>query len=226
VKKNNFLDLLKAIEASPVIEASIVFNDYQPIDLSVSNSDLSNFSFAKDYENYIESHLEKHHKKIAYGGYLEKRNLYKRSAVFAENTKKSRDIHLGIDFWINTQASIHAAVDGVIHSFQDNNALGDYGPTIILEHLIKDTTFYTLYGHLSRESLVDKHIGKKVKKGETIAYLGLPPINGDYAPHLHFQIIKDLEGKTGDYPGVCHESDVEFYKENCPDPMVLLSQKN
>jgi len=50
----------------------------------------------------------------------------------------------------------------------------------------------------------------------------LSPINGDYAPHLHFQIIIDMEEKTGDYPGVCSENKLEFYKNNCPNPNLLL----
>jgi hypothetical protein len=52
--------------------------------------------------------------------------------------------------------------------------------------------------------------------------LGLPPINGDYAPHLHFQIIIDMENKKGDYPGVCSSKTLAFYLQNCPDPNLLL----
>ena len=64
--------------------------------------------------------------------------------------------------------------------------------------------------------------GDFVQKGTQIATLGLPPINGDYAPHLHFQIIIDMQNKKGDYPGVCNEKDLKFYTENCPDPNLLL----
>ena len=100
--------------------------------------------------------------------------------------------------------------------------MGDYGPTLILQHKINGFTFHTLYGHLSLESLSDKKIGDKITKGEQIATLGLPPTNGDYAPHLHFQIIIDMENKTGDYPGVCSEKTLEYYANNCPNPNVLL----
>ena len=79
-----------------------------------------------------------------------------------------------------------------------------------------------LYGHLSEDSLINKKTCQKVTQGEQIANLGLPPINGDYAPHLHFQIILDIEEKIGDYPGVCSENNLSFYKNNCPDPNVLL----
>jgi murein DD-endopeptidase MepM/ murein hydrolase activator NlpD len=82
--------------------------------------------------------------------------------------------------------------------------------------------FHTLYGHLSLESLIDKKVGDSVQKGAQIATLGLPPINGDYAPHLHFQIIIDMQNKKGDYPGVCNQNELEFYTKNCPDPNLLL----
>ena len=124
--------------------------------------------------------------------------------------------------WINESTPIHAALDGSVHSFQNNTALGDYGPTIILSHEIGGIKFHTLYGHLSEASLIGKKVGDIIKKGEQIATLGLPPINGDYAPHLHFQIIIDMEEKTGDYPGVCSEKMLSFYKSNCPDPNLLL----
>ena len=55
-------------------------------------------------------------------------------------------------------APIHAALDGTIHSFQNNTALGDYGPTIILSHEIEGFKFHTLYGHLSEASLNEKRL--------------------------------------------------------------------
>ena len=82
--------------------------------------------------------------------------------------------------------------------------------------------FYTLYGHLSAESLTNLEIGKVFLKGEKIATLGNYPINGDYAPHLHFQIIKNIEEYKGDYPGVCSATTLDYYLNNCPDPNLLL----
>jgi murein DD-endopeptidase MepM/ murein hydrolase activator NlpD len=220
----NFVDFLSHLESAKVIEPSIAYCDYVALDLSVSNTELNNHKLetAADYEVFIQNHLDKNNAKIAFGGYLETRNLYKRSTVFKNENTEERNIHIGLDLWINKSATIHAALDGIIHSFQNNIALGDYGPTIILEHEINEFKFYTLYGHLSEDSLLDKKEGQKVLKGEQIANLGLPPINGDYAPHLHFQIILDIEEKIGDYPGVCSENKLSFYKKNCPNPNELL----
>ena len=83
-------------------------------------------------------------------------------------------------------------INAVVHSFKNNMNHGDYGPTIILEHKITGVTFYTLYGHLSLKSIQNLEIGKRFKQGEKIATLGDASINGDYPPHLHFQIIIEI----------------------------------
>ena len=210
-----------------VIDASIDYHHYVFVDLSAENTTALkiNLTDARLFENYIEDYLKFNLSKVAFGGYLEKRNLYKRSEVFNLSHLPERNIHLGLDLWIKADTNVLAALDGTIHSFQDNSALGDYGPTIILEHQLFGYKFYTLYGHLSLESLNDLTIGQAFKGGETLAQLGAAPINGDYAPHLHFQIIKDLQGKQGDYPGVCAAADLDFYKQNFPDPNLLLKIK-
>jgi murein DD-endopeptidase MepM/ murein hydrolase activator NlpD len=224
----SLLEILTQTQSAKVISKDIPYADYVDLDLSVTNANLATqkLATAKDYEHYIQNYLENHQAKIAFGGYSEHRNLYQRSTVFKNDVTEERNIHIGLDLWINETAPIYAALKGNIHSFQNNDALGDYGPTIILEHEIEGYTFHTLYGHLSLDSLIGKKVGDFVEKGEQIATLGLPPINGDYAPHLHFQIIIDMENKKGDYPGVCSLKTLPFYLQNCPDPNLLLKIKS
>lgn len=224
----SLLEILTQTESAKVISKDIPYADYVALDLSVTNANLATqkLATAKDYEYYIQNYLENHQAKIAFGGYSEHRNLYQRSTVFKNDITEERNIHIGLDLWINETAPIYAALKGNIHSFQNNDALGDYGPTIILEHEIEGYTFHTLYGHLSLDSLIGKKVGDFVEKGEQIATLGLPPINGDYAPHLHFQMIIDMENKKGDYPGVCSLKTLPFYLQNCPDPNLLLKIKS
>ena len=220
----NIADFLQGFKCAKVLSKEIDYSNYIVLDLSATNNFLKtqNLETASDYEIFIQKYLEKNNAKIAYGGYREVRNLYKRSTVFNNSNSDERNIHIGLDLWINETAPVYAALDGKIHSFQNNDFLGDYGPTLILEHNINDFNFHTLYGHLSLASLKDKTIGDEIKQGTQIAILGLPPINGDYAPHLHFQIIIDMENKKGDYPGVCNKKDLDFYIKNCPNPELLL----
>jgi murein DD-endopeptidase MepM/ murein hydrolase activator NlpD len=207
-----------------VIDSSLNYSDYIALDLSATRTDQLdlNLTDAIIFEVFIENHLSNNDAKVTFGGYLETRNLYRRSTVFKDEVTDERNIHIGLDLWIKAGTPVLAALDGKIHSFQNNTSLGDYGPTIIIEHCIENIIFYTLYGHLSLESLIGKEVGQIAKKGKQIAALGAPPINGDYAPHLHFQVIKDLQGKTGDYPGVCSKKEIDFYSENCPNPNFLL----
>jgi murein DD-endopeptidase MepM/ murein hydrolase activator NlpD len=194
------------------------------LDLSASNLELNklNISDATEFETYVNHLLAKKNAKVAHGGYNEIRNLYKRSTVFNDSNSEERDIHIGLDLWIKATTPVLAALDGKVHSFRYNNNLGDYGPTIILEHQLENHVFYTLYGHLSLESIASIKIGDFYEKGQQLATLGDASINGDYSPHLHFQIIKDIKENFGDYPGVCSKSNLEYYLQNCPDPNLLL----
>ncbi|WP_338410436.1 peptidoglycan DD-metalloendopeptidase family protein [uncultured Flavobacterium sp.] len=221
---HSFIKTLQKQTKVKVVDSSIDYEDYVTLNLSANHTDQLdlNLTDALIFEIFIENHLSENNAKVAFGGYLETRNLYKRSPAFKNETTDERNIHIGLDLWIQAGTNVLAALNGTIHSFQNNNAIGDYGPTIILEHHIEGHAFYTLYGHLNLESLNTKKRGQIIKKGDVIAQLGASPINGDYAPHLHFQIIKDLQGKIGDYPGVCSKNEIKFYSDNCPNPNFLL----
>jgi murein DD-endopeptidase MepM/ murein hydrolase activator NlpD len=227
--KIELMDPLEAflLQTHPVkvVDASIGYDKYIPLDLSVSNPELSHFKGdAAHFENEVENYLRQRNASVAYGGYLEERNLYKRSAIFTEAAEE-RSIHIGLDLWISAGTAVLAALDGTIHSFADNKGLGNYGPTIVLKHTFEDQFFYTLYGHLSLRSLAGLESGQVFKQGQSIGTLGDATVNGDYAPHLHFQLIRDVGDYTGDYPGVCSKKDVAFYRMNCPDPNLLLKIK-
>ncbi|GAB3020958.1 peptidoglycan DD-metalloendopeptidase family protein [Spirosoma pulveris] len=159
---------------------------------------------------------------IGVGGYNEHRVIYRRSEHFS-STEEPREIHLGIDFWAEAGTPVFATMDGIVHSFQDNNNFGDYGPTIILEHAEPNVLArYSLYGHLTRASLTGLYEGKAVKAGEKVGEIGPYPENGDWPPHLHFQLMTDILGLKGDFPGVCSLADRAKFLALCPNPNQLL----
>lgn len=219
--------LFSTLKDVRVIDKSIPFSEYTAIDLSVSNSDLTQMDLKnpQDFETFIENHLQKNEAKIAFGGYNEERNLYDNRTLFEDEQSEKRNIHLGIDLWIKAGTPVLAAIDGIVHSFDFNAGSGNYGPTIILEHSIENQIFYTLYGHLSLDSIENLAIGIHFRQGEKLGDLGDSSVNGGYSPHLHFQIIKDIEKNWGDYPGVCSKKDLNYYLANCPDPNLLLKIK-
>jgi murein DD-endopeptidase MepM/ murein hydrolase activator NlpD len=195
-----------------------------PIDLTSSNTemrlDVVNDIFL--FETFINTTLEKRHAKFAIGGYMELRELYSRSDVFSGVAiEDERRLHLGIDIWGPAGTAVYAPIDGTVHSFAMNDTKGDYGATIILQHELEGLLFHTLYGHLSASDL-NVEIGQKVGNGSLLAHFGNHEENGYWPPHLHFQVILDMENNYGDYPGVCSLKNKSHYAKNCPDPNLLL----
>ena len=226
MKQLNFSDFLFSINQKPlrVLNDDIRKAEYVALDLSEDNEELQkiNISSSPELGNYVNDYIEKHAAKVAFGGYNEIRSIYKRSSYFNLNSDTERNIHIGMDLWCDAESPIYAPLDATVHSFKNNMNYGDYGPTIILKHHIDTIEFYTLYGHLSLASIENLKADQVFKQGEQIATLGDASVNGDYPPHLHFQIIKDLQGFHGDYPGVCNRRDLAFYLNNCPDPNLFL----
>lgn len=224
------INLSKHLEASffSILGPDFSEDDYVSIDLSDRKTSTMKMDLSTEHalQEYLEIYLNSNNAKAAYGGYLEKRSLYDRSSYFGENSHShKRNIHLGLDVWAPAGTPIYSPLPGKLHSKKDNLNFGDYGPTLILEHTLDGKKLYSLYGHLSRASLLLHEEGEKINSQEPIAYLGSNEVNGNYAPHLHFQIILDVEDYKGDYPGVSSEGNMEFYKANCPDPNQLLNFK-
>jgi murein DD-endopeptidase MepM/ murein hydrolase activator NlpD len=174
------------------------------------------------FDAYVQAQLHAANALYGIGGYAEHRTVYSRSSVFdAPDGGEPRRLHLGTDIWGKADTPVFAPLGGMVHSFKFNDAYGDYGATIILLHQLEGTAFYTLYGHVSLKDLALVE-GQYINRGQEFAHFGEPHENGHWPPHLHFQIISDLELKEGDYPGVCRLSDQEFYLKNCPDADLIL----
>ncbi|GAB3650959.1 hypothetical protein GCM10028791_19020 [Echinicola sediminis] len=218
------VELLKNRVFHPIMGVELTIQNTFPLDFTTDNTNLSliDLSDTGKFNDYVFALLEASEKPYGIGGYLEHRAIYQRSEVFGTSEADFRNIHLGVDIWTNAHHPIYAPLDGKIHSFQDNGSFGNYGPVIILEHQLKGETFHSLYGHLKRSDLVGLEIGQQVSAGQVFCHVGPFPENGDWPPHLHFQLIGDMEGKFGDYPGVCSAKDLKKYQENCPDPSLII----
>lgn len=211
----------------PVVPYNKVKDKLLLLDFTEANTSLTEemLTDTNVFNKYISEKLSSAGARYGIGGYAEHRTVYSRSKVFdpAVPGEEPRRLHLGIDIWGKAGTPVHAPLDGMVHSFAFNDRFGDYGATIILEHQLASLTFFTLYGHLSLKDLEGLSEGKSIKVGETIAHFGEPHENGHWPPHLHFQLILDMEGMKGDYPGVCRYSERKKYVNNCPDPDMILA---
>ncbi|XHR94045.1 peptidoglycan DD-metalloendopeptidase family protein [Mucilaginibacter sp. UC70_90] len=192
-------------------------------DLTAANKELTAEVINKPwmFSQLVNQKLRENNCRYGIGGYMEHRTIYAFSSHF-DTDDEPRRLHLGVDIWSDAGTPVYAPLDGIVHSYQDNNTIGDYGPTIILQHELDGLTLYSLYGHLSRKSLEGLSKGMPVSKNRQIATLGNADENGHWPPHLHFQLMFDMEGKQGDYPGVAKFSEKEIWQKNIPDPGLIL----
>ncbi len=198
------------------------------LDLSIS-SPLLESDLAKLTEPNLTSRLfgamQAANVKLSVGCYDEPRLFYI-SPLFATGTgptDERRALHIGLDLFIEAGSPVYAPFDGTVHIFAHNKAALDYGPVIILKHTTDDgIDFFTLYGHLSLESLDGLSPGKRFAKGERLATIGIPDVNGGWTPHLHFQIITDLLNFGRDFPGVVRASERELWLSFSPNPNLIL----
>ena len=219
----NLIQKLKANQFASVVPFDLHDPNVYVFDFSESNEELDDVDFSdlQKFINYCFGKLEANNTPVGVGGYAEKRSIYRKSDVF-KTPSGYRSVHLGIDITAAAGTEVFAPINGKIHSFQNNSSFGDYGPTIILEHNLDGEIFYTLYGHLSLNSLEGLSEGKEIKKAQKIAEFGDPGVNVGWPPHLHFQLITEMFGKKGDFPGVCLPSEKGFYLSRCPDPNLIL----
>ena len=206
-----------------VVDFNKVTDKLLHLDFTAANKELT-AELIEDttaFSAYVNNKLTAANAKYGIGGYNEDRILYHRSKLF-EGTEQ-RSIHLGIDIWAAAGTKVYVPVGGTVHSFAFNNNFSDYGATIILQHQLDTIVFYTLYGHLSLKDITPLQKGKYISRGEVLAHFGAPSENGDWPPHLHFQIIDDIRLNEGDYPGVCSKSEREKYLSNCPDADLILN---
>lgn len=176
------------------------------------------------YWAWLESRFRAEDAQFAIGLYGENRNVYKGEQFATAASPEWRSQHLGQDIFIAAGTPLYAPLPGKVLSVVDNALPYDYGPTVILEHRAGENgpAFWTLYGHLSRETLAMVKDGQEIAAGQQIGTIGDHTVNGGWAPHLHFQIITDRLGQSGEFPGVGQPSLWPIWRAIAPNPNLIL----
>ncbi|NND79703.1 MAG: aminotransferase class III-fold pyridoxal phosphate-dependent enzyme, partial [Maribacter sp.] len=201
-----------------------------PLDLSVSSPWIGHHSEFNDLDLFqfkINKLQKKHPTKLIAGGYLEPRPLYTSTAYdkIGNSGREKRTIHLGIDYWLPAQTPVHTLFDGEVVIAINDAGDKEYGGLVVLKHNEDALEFFTLYGHLSVASATKHSIGDKLKAGDAIGNLGNYPENGNWAPHLHFQVMLSMLDYKTDFPGVTYFKQMEVWKSICPNPNMLFKSE-
>jgi 4-aminobutyrate aminotransferase-like enzyme len=227
-KANHILEWLKKNKssfASP-IEINLRKSPFTIFDLSIGSFDYGSPDDVTDTMTFTKLVVEKLQQEkvpVALGGYNEARMIYSSSQYASDEDTERRTVHIGLDFYMAAGSLVYAPLKGTVFSLRNNDLPFDYGPTIILEHNTdKGEAFFTLYGHLSLDSIQNLEVGQKISRGQEIARIGEYPTNGGWPPHLHFQIMLDMLNFEGDYYGSCWPSQRSLWTSLCPDPNLIL----
>ena len=169
-------------------------NETHHIDMSVSSDwighqeDFNNLDLLQFKIDQLQKEVPS---KIIAGGYLEPRALYTSTAydTVGNSGRESRSIHLGIDYWLPEYTPVHAIIDGEVVIAINDEGDKEYGGLVVLKHKVNNFYFYTLYGHNTVESAIKHNVGDTILKGEKIVELANYPENGNWVPHLHFQVM-------------------------------------
>ncbi|MGV8815608.1 MAG: aminotransferase class III-fold pyridoxal phosphate-dependent enzyme [Gelidibacter sp.] len=204
--------------------------DLAHLDLSVSSKWIGHQKEFDDldlFEFKINQLQKQVPNKVIAGGYLEPRAIYTSNAYgkTGNSGKENRTIHLGIDFWLPSDTPVHALLDGEVVVAVNNAGNKEYGGFVILKHATAGLEFYTLYGHLSVATTTKHKVGDFIQKGGLVGELGNSTENGNWVPHLHFQVLLSLLNFENDFPGVAYYNQIEVWQSICPDPNLLFKSE-
>lgn len=196
------------------------------LDMSVGSSLLSSDpdqNAAAPLDSRIEALFMERGARFGVGGYNEARLIYRWPT--RSPGEEPRTIHLGVDVTAPVGTPLYAPLDGVVHGFENADGYQDYGPVIVFRHMTtgdQPTEFYTLYGHLSLDSLDGLELGQFVARGEEFARIGPAPVNGNWWAHVHAQLMVDMLDVPCNVHGAARASERGVWLGICPDPNTLF----
>ena len=221
-------EFLSTAEPAPLLDRPWARVRLFPVDLTLTSSTvpLAEASAPPDrFDQLIRSVVSGDREAVGIGGYGEDRAIYTGPEYESPDDPgaERRSVHLATDVWTPAGLPVCAPLPGRVVIVRDNDVRLDYGPVVVLEHDAGEgVSFYSLYGHLALSTLDQVRVGQEVAAGDVIGWVGTPPTNGDWAPHVHVQLILDLLDLAHDYPGVGLPSQRSLWLGLSPDPALLL----
>ncbi|UYZ64483.1 peptidoglycan DD-metalloendopeptidase family protein [Hymenobacter weizhouensis] len=210
------LAALARSQPSPVLPIDLSGPDVTRLDFSAPTSRLAQADLRDTavFAAVVAGILQEQNARFGLGGYLEERAAFR-----PVPGGPARVLHLGVDVWVPAGTPVLAPLPARVHSRAENPG---FGPTVILAYELEGIPFFSLCGHLARREALALTPGQLLRQGEVFAKVGAAPENGDWPSHLHFQLIADLQGREGNFPGVAALPERDQWAALCPDPNLLL----
>ena len=156
---------------------------------------------------------------LGIGPWGEERPVYSSDAfrsVFAPDQRRA--LHLGLDLFAPAGSNVRTPLDGVVADLFETDIPLDYGHAVLLRHEPEDMVFYSLWGHLSAQTVSNRKVGDRLQAGDVIGQLGDTHENGNWQPHVHIQLITYEPARAGDIIGAGEAGYLDVWRELFPDP--------
>ena len=152
--------------------------------------------------------------------YLENREML--LGTTPQFSGERRFFHLGLDVILPRGTPVHAPLAAIVAEAGYEAGDGNYGGYVLLRHEgTAFAPFYTLYGHLARDSLPAE--GQQIEAGEAFARIGDFHENGYWFFHVHFQVITQAGLDAGfKFKGDCTAEQLTRIDHWCPSPLPLF----
>ncbi|MCP4023907.1 MAG: peptidoglycan DD-metalloendopeptidase family protein [Desulfobacteraceae bacterium] len=207
------------IKIQPVFKTLV--GDPLVLDLSVHSTlfEAIDVRDQKAFQNLLDEQMKDRYT-WGVSSYLENREIV--LSQCPQMVEEQRFYHLGLDIIVPLGTLLHAPLDATVAESGYEAGEGNYGAHVLLKHESQYfETFYSFYGHLSRQSLPS--IGCEFKAGESFARIGDFHENGNWFYHTHLQVITQ-KGLDQGYisKGYCAAKDLAVMDLYCPSPLSLF----
>ena len=156
--------------------------DFSPSSPRVADYDVKN---PERLQAQVFEELSDSGKSWGVGRYLEDRRVLLQH--FAQYSGEQRYFHVGLDIVVPAGARVFAPLAGSVFKMGKEPGPGNYGGYVILKHVVKGMTFYSLCGHLNSDHIVRE--GEEVEQGEPFGAVGEQHDAGGWFTHTHLQIL-------------------------------------
>jgi hypothetical protein len=213
------------IAYSPKIDIQPIFKnltgDPMEVDMSVDSPifDTIDVRDQKGFQKFLDDRL-KNNNTWGVASYLENREIV--LSQCPQMVEEQRFYHLGLDIIVPLTTPLHAPLDASVKESGYEAGEGNYGGNVLLMHESPYfDTFYSLYGHLNKESL--PAVGTHFKAGDPFAFIGDFHENGNWFYHTHLQVITQKGFDQGYLSkGYCAAKDLAIMDSLCPSPLSLF----
>jgi 4-aminobutyrate aminotransferase-like enzyme/Ser/Thr protein kinase RdoA (MazF antagonist) len=135
---------------------------------------------------------------------------------------RRRTVHLGLDLFAPAGSNVRTPLDGTVVDLYETEVPLDYGHAVLLRHQPEGPAFYSLWGHLSAQTVRDRKVGEQLRAGEVIGQLGDTHENGDWQPHVHIQLITYQPERAADIIGAGEPGYRDVWRDLFPDPLDFV----